>query len=235
MRRGLVLVSGLVAALSIASPLWAAWINVPNGSFESPSLANPNVDFAIGFGDIDSWTSSNPTSDGLVYTGVSQLDSVAGYPNGFADGAQFAFILGSGSLTSAPLTQIAANTRYTLTAAVGHRDCGAVGSYWIELLADGVSILVSPIFDGNATPPGTWGEVQVSYVSPMSGGPVGQFLSARLHHSASSTADRGDFDHVRLEATLLHAPEPSAVVAWGSLVAVGSIVFWRHRGQRRSR
>ncbi|MCR4413879.1 MAG: hypothetical protein NUV77_15780 [Thermoguttaceae bacterium] len=235
MRRGLVLLSGLVGALSIASPLGAAWINVPNGSFESPGLASPNVAFAMGYGDIDCWTSSSRSSDGLVYAGISQLGSLVGYPSGFADGAQFAFILGSGSLTSAPLTQIAANTQYTLTVAVGHRDNGSVGDYWIELLANGSPIFYSPIFDGDSTSPGTWGEVKISYVTPMSGGPVGQWLSARLHHLASTTDARGDFDNVRLQATLFHTPEPSAMVAWGSLVAVGSIVFWRRRGQRLSR
>jgi hypothetical protein len=235
MRRGLALMIGFVAACAVGSPLWAAWINVPNGSFENPGLASPNVDVAMGLGDIDSWTSSSPGSDGLFYAKTSQLGWVAGYPGGFADGTQFAFIMGSGSLTSGPWIQIAANTRYTMTVAVGHRDSGSVGSYWLELLANGLPIVVSPVFDGDWTLPGTWGQVQISYVSPASGGPVGQVLSARLHHLASSTADRGDFDNVRVEATLLHAPEPSAVVAWGSLVAVGSIVVWRRRGQRLSR
>ncbi len=238
MRRATALAGGLILALMCAGPLQAAFIVVANDSFESPGLAGPNVAIAMSLGDPTSWNGSDPGRDGVRYeqAGLSEV-FMPGYPSGAADGLQFAFIAGSGSLTSASLGAIDPGTLYTLTVAVGHRaNLDPVGDYSIEILADGLAVATSALFDGDLISGGTWHDLQVTYLSPASGSTVGQPLSIKLNHVAETgkPLQWGDFDHVRLDATSVHAPEPSAIVAWGSLAAVASIVAWRRwRGQSK--
>jgi len=186
-------------------------IFVPNFSFQQPVM-NPGGNAAP----ITDWTTTG--SGGGVYfpNGADGLGNPLPAP---ALGSQYAYLEAPGNgaqtaiTTTNPVATVAADTTYTLTAAIGHRNKGdrRPDDYLIELLVNGVPMASNQLSNAYATmPANTFQDLSASFTSPSSGGTVGGALTIRLTHSSDDgTFRQGAFDNVRLAAeTTAVIPEP---------------------------
>jgi hypothetical protein len=226
---------------SVAPPV------VPNFSFEYP---------AMGAGGNNSGGNGNTTA----ITGWTISGNGAGvfFPNGNgglgnplpapADGSQYAFLETPNNssptsiTTTAPVGTVAANTIYTLTTAIGHRNTSIrlPDNYLIELLVDGIPVASNSLLDAHTNiPASSFMDLSASFTSPASGDLIGGAMWVRLTHSTDDGVFRqGAFDNVRVEATTAgEVPEPATLGLLG-LAACGLGGYVRlsrakPRGRRR--
>jgi hypothetical protein len=218
-----------MAATSLAGP-----IAVPNFSFEEPDVPDggtsdvvPGWDGAVGTNatvrlydplstHFPGATGDNAPLPGTAHGGQSVVMASSQY-------------LSFGNLTSPPLGTIAANTRYTLTVALGRPVGGHMADVVLSLTANGNPAFANAnVFGGGGVAPGTFSDVSVSnFPALWEGHPlVGAELRISLHMVVRDSGFYGVyFDNVRLTETVL--PEPSA----GGLVAAFALaaLLRRHR------
>lgn len=210
-------------------------ISVANSSFESPSRFDGAYTTSSAAGTVPSWTIN--TSGKVVGVWNPQNASYNnasgnGTPSG-ADGTNVAFFYGTseGSLTQTLTENLAANTNYTLTVAVGNRnDPGLFAGYQIELLAGGVSVGIESNVSAPSTV-GTFADVTLNFVTAGTHSQLGQALGIRLTGPSSGSNTRVEYDNVQLTATAAIVPKPGTAIAMGLLGIVG---FTGRRGRRRS-
>jgi len=218
---------------AMAATSWAGPISVPNHSFEEPDVPDsgtsnvvPEWNVVVGTGAVvgvrDPLNSQFPgaTGDNAALPGTAH----GGQGVNIASGFQPSF----GSLTSSgSLGTIAANTRYTLTVAVGSSLNANPADVVISLTANGNPAFANLNVPGVAVGDGAFSDFSVSNIPLSAGNPlIGADLHIMLQMSARDTGLFGVyFDNVRLTETLI--PEPSA----GALVAALALaaLFRRHR------
>ena len=174
-------------------------ITVPNFSFED-GLNNWTKDG--GGGTYGGGSGELPPDHGSLY---AYLETATAQP-------------GTVTLTSAAsLETVSAGWRYTLTAAVGHRNFAEAGGrrpddYLIELLVDGAPVASNTLADGYANiPAAEFVDLSTAFTAGASGGD----LTIRLTHSSDDpTFRQGAYDNIRLTALV---PEPATL----ALAAVG--------------
>jgi hypothetical protein len=198
---------GLV--LVIAGSLWAGPVTVNNPSFENPALACAPSNECWQSGSITGWTPSGVWA--TFKPGPAQVNSVP-------DGSQILGLGfdGSGEVDQDTLTQVVANTTYTLSVMIGRRIDFGMSDYSIGLLGlQTQSDTVSP----------TAGNFLLDTLVFTSGGPGDPNIGKEIVIQLTATITppvferQTDFDSVSLDATTSvvggSAPEPSAFVLAG--------------------
>ncbi len=201
-------------------------INVPNGSFESPSSPlqtsnSPNV--------LSGWVFD--VQDGSQY-GSMNFHSANFSSGGAASGENYAFINNdypgvTDTLTSAAsLATIAPLTTYTLTVAIGNRNGTGLyddpGNVSFSLLANGVAFATQEVTNGTV-PNGTFEDFTLTYSTPASSSIIGDNLTIQLATlPEQGSAYQAGFDNVTLDETsIADAPEPAVLI----LCAIGGIAL----------
>jgi hypothetical protein len=215
---------------SVASPV------VPNFSFEDPAQS-PGRNNSGGNGNttaITGWTISGNGAGVFFPNGNGGLGNPLPAP---ADGSQYAFLETPNNnsptsiTTTAPVGTVAANTIYTLTTAIGHRNTSIrlPDNYLIELLVDGIPVASNSLLNAHTNiQASSFMDLSASFTSPSSGSLVGGAMWIRLTHATDDGLFRqGAFDNVRLTASVI--PEPSTFLIWSLLAGLGVGLGWRRR------
>ena len=204
-------------------------IAVPNYSFQQPAQAAGKNNSPI-----TDWTISG-NGGGVFFPDGN------GFGNPLPDpalGSQYAYLetpnnnAPSSITTTSPVATVAADTTYTLTAAVGYRNTSnrLPDNYLIELLVDGTPAASNTLDDARSIiPASTFMDLSTSFTSPSSGGTVGGALTIRLTHSTDDgTFRQGAYDNIRLTAEPTGSgviPEPMTMLAVGlGLAGLGRYV-----------
>lgn len=216
----LVLIAGILGASALSS--MGAMITVQNSSFENPALAEGAITLHQTPPGVPNWTIAAANNT----VGIINLDEGGAGANpdfmGAADGLNVLW-MNEGTATQATGEIIAADTTYTLTVAIAHRNitggqfAGELpNTYLIELLAGGTPIASSstPATSGTA-----WQD-SVATVDILAGSPhIGQTLSIRF----SVGGPQPLFDNVRLDGSPV--PEPASLM----LASLGVFLLYRRR------
>ena len=151
-----------------------------------------------------------------------------------AGGTHALWIGGDGGWAARYGQVIAANTVYTLTAAVGERLCDIEGLWELQLWAGNASgpgtLLTETAYNSpgaNLPSVGGWAENSVTFDSTGSSY-VGEVLWAELATDAVGGYDNGMFNNVQLDANS-PVPEPSTLIVWSLLGALAVSLGWRRR------
>ncbi len=216
-------------------------ITVPNFSFEDGTTNNgafpygglPNNYTFVGAGSF-----ADPGAQGVNASNFPNQNTPGG-GTGAPDGTNVLFINTMGAstgtiTTAASLTTIAADTSYELTIAVGNPegsgDFDQPGTAVISLLANGAVIPSATLSIAGETtiPDGSFEDFSVTLDAATAATLVGDDLTASIETIGNGNNVQGDFDNVRLTATV---PEPSAWAAmiFGGAVAAGSVVMRRRK------
>ena len=226
----------LATFFSISTSAVAAPIVVPNFSFDDPARTTDGQSSAT----VPGWTFEGATGvsnfgvanpDDSMYSGSSGAN--APLP-GTALGSQTAYLdKTSGAnayLHSGPLITIAADTRYTLTIAVGFRKgypfkpSGGVG------LETNTTLIAQTVARPQDLVADTFLDFTTTFTTAATGDPlVGQQLGIRmtLSNGVQSSGQHLDFDNVRFDASFV--PEPSCL----ALVVLSGIAFLFQRQRKR--
>ena len=187
MRRRLLAVVAAFLACLIAGHVGAAPIAVTNPSFEANVLGDGGFTPTI-----TGWTKSVADSNAGTFNPTAGLYPPSGV---LPHGVNVAF--SSGPLISQPLaTNLAANTFYTLTTAIGTRQDGAAPTSHAVQLWAGATQVAQGI--GAVPTVGTFVTATASYYAPVGDSLAGQPLEIRLVKTGGSQAN---FDDVVLDAT----------------------------------
>jgi hypothetical protein len=173
---------------------WAAAINVVNPSFENPSLTF--------------FSFTNNVAPGWVATGPPGFTSGIRNQSGLVpDGDNLAYFNAGGGLRQTLTTNLATDTTYELTVAVGNANVSFADSYVIELLAGNQVLSSLSSTEIGAIPQFTFVERTIEYTTSSTDPLVGQPLEIWFRHLGSS----GQFqiDNVRLEANSRVVPTPA--------------------------
>lgn len=216
-----------LAIVSIGRTTLAAPIAVTNYSFEDPNGGD--------------CCGANATIPGWQFAGGGATGTQNQSPNNppQTDGQYWAFInldvpnqTGTITTTVSP-TIIAANTKYTLTVALGNNDqppiYGDPGIDSISILS-GATPLATTTVPYGTIPNDTFVDYTVTYIS---GGGLDPNVGTALNIQLASTSPNGIgqlqpiFDNVRLDATVV--PEPSSIMALCGLGAIGLVFALRRR------
>ena len=224
----LVSIVAFVGRAAEAAPLY-----VESHSFEEP-YKDDTGSYPVYYNELPSgWTKVsgagifgvwNP-ADRFAYEGSDDL----GLNNGtlpYMDGVQVGFITGDAAATVIEHTLsdvVEDNTTYTLTVAVGSRS--EAGSYWngdhefeLSLLA-GSTVAASYAGNSTALPNGTFTDLSATFTTDASGDPrSGQPLTIR--YANLTGGGNGDFDNVRVDATVVPEPATLALFGLGSLLVL---------------
>jgi hypothetical protein len=214
--------SGASLFLILIASASAAPIIVNNPSFET--LPGSGLNYACtgagcGFslGGIPGWTDD-------ATTGQLEPGSNTMYFNSVPDGDIVAFTEGVGTISQNVGAVTAGGTDYTLQVDVGlRRDLPSSPVGTVELMIGNTVVVAS----GVAPTAGNWSNYTAVYTS--SAADVGKTISIVL----SSSANQGDFDNVRLDASTLEtdavAPEPASLALIGFGLAALAGVMRRKR------
>ena len=215
LRKMLVGIAVAACATFTVSTALATPIFVDNFSFETlPAGGLPNpCGTGCSFSQltpIPGW--ANTGDSGQFQPGVQASNFT--FFNSVPDGITVAYA-NAGIISQTVAPTVVHNTVYTLQVDQGQRnDLGAAGT--IELVIGGTPILAT----GIAPSPGNFSTFTATYTGLP--GDVGDPITIRL----TSFSAQGDWDNVRLDATLV--PEPSTLWLFGAGVA-GLAVLWRRR------
>ncbi len=228
----------VIASVTLGASLGAANadpITVPNFSFESPAQGDGG--FAFEF--VDGWTFLDGTGGVFDPVDAQFSGSTGGDLPAPALGQQAVF-LGNGLTnnniitTTSSLTSIVADTKYTLTLAIGNSlnfPADPSGTATLSFLANGVLIPGSSttITTDTATIPlGTFADFSTSFTTTMSSPQIGQGLTVRVSYFpflAEGPSQNGQLmiDNVRVDAEIV--PEPTSAI----LLASALPLFLRRR------
>lgn len=239
------LVAAGCATLLVASMAQAAPIAINNHSFEDPTIGDGAfVTSGPGTGTLNGWSfavENGPSFEdfgienpgGGAYTGAA----AAGTPAG-ADGTNVAFLNQDNEGLTSTLFQnvgaLQANTKYTLTVAIGQRSDRINGPVEIALLnapAGATDVFAAGTLLSSTTgvsgTPGAFEDFTATFTT-------GALVSDALYVGARflETADnfiQGSVDNFRLDATAV--PEPTSLVMAGA--ALGGLATFSHRRNKR--
>jgi len=227
------ILSGLLFAATFFASATANPITVPNASFENPTTPTGGDGAPI-----PGWV-FNSQSGNLYGT---SLISNSFKSEGAASGNNYAFMLNdvagkTDTITSASsLATIAANTKYTLTVAIGNVAGSdsvsnhSPGNVSFSLLANGVAFATDTVPNGTV-PDGTFEDFSLTFQTPSAGSIIGDSLEIQLASLPTSSLGYGPaFDNVTLDATSVAAvPEPPTAAL---LIPGGFALFWLMRRRR---
>ena len=236
--KAVALVFALGAAKADATP-----ITVPNASFENPTTPTGGDGAPIA-GWMFNSQNGNLYGTSLIANSFTSEGAASG--NNYA--WMFNDVLGkTNTITSASsLGTIAANTKYTLTVAVGNvagsdsASNHSPGNVAFSLLANGLAFATDTVPNGTV-PDGTFKDFSLSFQTPSSGSIIGESLEIQLASLPTSSLGYGPaFDNVTLDATTIAAaPEPPT---WALLISGALILVlvsrrrqdvWRFQASRR--
>jgi hypothetical protein len=216
--------AGALALTSLSAR--AAFLNVPNFSFESPIVGSGT--YTSGFVP-DSSTISGWTIGGVFPATVGVFNSTDTQFGSVPEGSQFAFIdsrtTGNTSLlsltsSSNTLPTIDPGIAYTLTVAVGRRsDYTIAGALEIDLLANGVAVASSTI-DANTITADTFLDLSTTLSADQAAALAGQQLSIQFKatntSSSPNTKNEVAIDNVRVTSSAVPEPASLGVLILGS-------------------
>lgn len=194
----------LIALISLSLPasLFAEAIPVVNPSFEDDVLCDGCSQTAT----VTGWNVTSGGGDGVLNPDATQ------YPGGVPDGANIAFLNGTGNFVHQTLaSNLEAGMRYTLTVNVGQRADENFVGYRVQLRAGG-EILAED--NSTQTPtPGTFVTSTVTYKSSAADSELGEPLEIWL----LTLGIQSNFDNVQLDAAACCVDPPSGMTAWWPL------------------
>jgi hypothetical protein len=220
-------------SLAMRSPIFAAALPVPNGSFEHPDVADGSGIAYISPGVYSEWQTDFGTALNHGHFGFSDPND-ARFPNTTgngilpspADGTQFGELsVRAGDtmaiISASPITTISANNRYTLSVAAGNEiyDDWRHGTLWIFLLAGNTPVASSSIaFE--SFPVSSFQDVVTSFNAIAGSQFVGQPLYVRIAFEDNSpVGDLAIFDNVRVDVQPIPEPASLLPIAWAVLLA----------------
>ena len=211
-----ILLIGIFGALTGLSH--AASVTIQNPSFEAPDLSQPGVnpwtnDLAPGGG----WLNQ----DNSTSNGGSFIEVIGGFS---ADGTQHIGMASAWGVGQDTGVVFQANTRYTLTVAVGNRNANfsPVDNISQYGLVDGIGgIHASDSVDASTLPESTFVDAPALVFDVPAGSPlIGEPVIIGL---TSAGAGRAHFDNIRLDASTI--PEPTT----GLLAGLAGLMLLRRR------
>jgi hypothetical protein len=227
LRASLLRLLGVAVALSASQATLATPINVVNASFENDGTSSA---FPLGWDFPDYNTQS----------GREAAPTNPGYDPANLDGTHIAYVVTDGLAIQQGLgANLAANMQYTLEVEVGSQfDVSSGVHYEIRLAAlNNATKVVLATESGLTWSPSesfTFKTATLTYTTDSAPALEGHTLYIQLARSGSSGENpdedgRPDFDNVRLNATPVPIPEPSAL----GLLGLGAVVL-ASRLRRRS-
>ena len=210
-----ILLIGVFGALTGLSQ--AASVTIQNPGFEAPDLTAGGPTWSNDLGTGGGWLNQ----DNSTNSNQSFIEAIGGFS---ADGAQHIGMESAWGVGQDTGIVFQANTRYTLTVAVGNRNANfsPVGNISQYGLVDGIGGIHSSDFVDASTLPGSAFVdapalvFDVSAGSPLIGEPV-------IIGLASAGAGRAHFDNIRLDASTI--PEPTT----GLLAGLAGLMLLRRR------
>lgn len=231
------LAGGFLTATTAAAPL-----TVENHSFEQPPLEDGEHSFTGSANDVPNWVAVGGAVGAINYTdaafpgstgdpGTTSLQGGAGHQAAFLDNNGSTTADGTYSWLLQDIGTVAANTVYTLTAAVGNQQNLIEEAFAIQIMAinslGGETSLGYFEGDPESVPSGTFKDFSVTGTTSEDDPLAGQTLRIRLlnHHVHAANPEdfsyyRTNWDNVRLDATPV--PEPALpALSLGALALLG--------------
>lgn len=185
----------------------AASVTIQNPGFEAPNLTAGGPTWSNDLATGGGWLNQDNTAN----SGNSFIEAIGGFS---AEGAQHIGMESAWGIGQDTGILFEANTRYTLTVAVGNRNAGfsPVGNVSQYGLVDGIGgIYASDSLDASTLATGTFADAPALVFDVATGSPlIGQPVIVGL---ASAGAGRAHFDNIRLDASAI--PEPASSLLAG--------------------
>jgi hypothetical protein len=236
LRRVLALRATVFSGLLFAAILTSATGNpiaVPNASFENPTTPTGGDGAPIA-----GWVFNSPSGNLFGTSLIANSFKSEGAASGNNYAWMFNDVLGkTDTITSASsLGTIAANTKYTLTVAIGNVAGSdsvsnhSPGNVSFSLLANGVAFATDTVPNGTV-PDGTFEDFSLTFQTPSASSIIGDSLEIQLASLPTSSLGYGPtFDNITLDATTIAAaPEPPT---WALLISGALTLFLLARRKR---
>jgi hypothetical protein len=209
------LIFGIYAAFTAASQ--AASITLQNPGFEAPNLTEGGPTWSNDLATGGGWLNQ----DNSESSGNSFIEAIGGFS---AEGAQHIGMESAWGVGQDTGIVFQANTRYTLTVAVGNRNTNfsPVGNISQYGLVDGIGgIHSSDSVDASTLPGSTFVDAPALVFDVPAGSPlIGEPVIIGL---ASAGPGRAHFDNIRLDASVI--PEPTS----GLLAGLAGLMLLRRK------
>lgn len=228
----------LFAGLTLFNNARATPVTVPNFSFEDPALSDGLS--TANNAPIPDWNIENP---GFLPNAAGTFNPTSAYPGstgdtsplpGTGEGFRAAYLRFSATtsplsislVSAASLATVDENTRYTLTVALGNRVVGEQHPFdgTIELLVNG-AVAATLTTNASSLPQGTFTDFSTSFITSVGDPRSGGNLTVRLVESKPAGPVNnftGDFDNVRLDATVLPPPPVLNIGVYAGIEITGA-------------